>query len=270
MRFFPWPSGIDPDAAAVIAAVGSHVSVSGAQQAAIDAFFRAGKTDGWFSSLKRLYLPIWANSSANAIDWIQRGSGTFHGTVTHSAGHVESNGTNGYFDTLAIPSTQGITLESASVFWLLYGASALASSSYVNTYYGGRPGATTGWLSCHTSTAGVVTRQCSGNNTGYGGGSLDVRGILMGNRNTTTHEETHRRTSSGALLDTNAVASVTLPTMKMFAMAASLNNSPAVYANSAVKFGAYGHGLGMATADAPKFTLALKTLWETCTGLSLP
>ena len=48
-------SGLDPSAKAYInAVVAAGATVSGAQRTAINNFYKTGKSDGWYSSLKRL------------------------------------------------------------------------------------------------------------------------------------------------------------------------------------------------------------------------
>jgi hypothetical protein len=93
-------SGLDPDAKGYIdAVVTAGATVSATQKKAINTFVKTGKSDGWYSSIKRMYLPIWASAAPNAIDMIGRTSGTFNGTVTHGAGYVQGDGSTGYFNT---------------------------------------------------------------------------------------------------------------------------------------------------------------------------
>jgi hypothetical protein len=53
-------------------------------------------------------------------------------------------------------------------------------------------------------------------------------------------------------------------------MAWNNNGTISSFTPSTVQFGAYGMGLGMTPTQAENFSAGLKTLWETCTGLSLP
>jgi len=49
----------DADASAYITLIeGDGVSVSSAQKTAIHTFFKTGKSDGWYSHLKRAYFPV--------------------------------------------------------------------------------------------------------------------------------------------------------------------------------------------------------------------
>jgi len=55
----------------------------------------------------------------------------------------------------------------------------------------------------------------------------------------------------------------TFPTVELFAMRSN-------FAGNDGRFGLFGASLGLTTAQDDAFTLALKNLWETCTGLTLP
>jgi hypothetical protein len=113
---------LDPDAKAYIAAVETAgATVSGGQKAAINTFFKTGKSEGWYSNIKRLYLPIWAAAAPNAIDMIDLGSGTFNGGVTHAAGYVQGNGSTGYFDTGSTATAKGLSDASCSLGFIAAG-----------------------------------------------------------------------------------------------------------------------------------------------------
>jgi hypothetical protein len=125
---------LDPDARAYIAAVETAGgTVSATQRTAVSDFYRAGKSAGWYSSIKRLYLPIWAAAAPNAIDMIGLTSGTFNGTVTHSAGYVQGNGSTGYFEPPAGSEygNLGLSNSSASIFYL-----ALDETVKTNAFHG--------------------------------------------------------------------------------------------------------------------------------------
>lgn len=93
-------SGLDSDALAYVNAItiaGATVSIS--QQAAISDFVKAEKAAGRWTTIKRLYLPIWGVAAANAICMVSLTSGRWVGGVTHAAGYVQGDGSTGYFNT---------------------------------------------------------------------------------------------------------------------------------------------------------------------------
>jgi hypothetical protein len=241
-------------------------TVTADQRDRINDWFRGEKIASRWDSIKRCYLPIWGVAAANAICLRSLTSGTFFGTVTHAAGYVFTDGSTGYFDSGATPSGDGIQLDSASVFLFITGASALAPQAAI---YGGRPGQTDRWLNAGATASGaggVFTRLIDGSNNVVT--KADIRGIILGNRNSDSEYDIHHRTGSSETVDNFSRASTTVPTMKMFAMAASLNNTASLFSSNSVFFGAYGHGLGLNNGSG--FTLALKNLWEGTTGLTLP
>jgi len=90
--------GLDPSAKGYIDAVtAAGATVTSAQRGYINNFYKSAKAD-YYTSLKRLYLPIWGVAAANAIDMIGLTSGTFVGGVTHASGYITGNGTTGYFN----------------------------------------------------------------------------------------------------------------------------------------------------------------------------
>jgi hypothetical protein len=223
---------LDPDARAYIAAVETAGgTVSATQRTAVSDFYRAGKSAGWYSSIKRLYLPIWASAAPNAIDMIGLTSGTFNGTVTHAAGYVQGDGTTGYFN-------NGVFCDFV-----------------------------------HSSVNGLIFRW-----SGTGVGQVNVnsarQGILTASREGGDRRLAIRTTASRTLLANTAGAdNGSIPNNNVFFLA--VNNTsvsgatnPNNYNDGQAAF--YSLGLGLTDAQDTAYTLALKTLWESTTGLTLP
>jgi hypothetical protein len=257
---------LDPDAKGYInSVVAAGGTVSGTQRAAINTFYKTGKADGWYSSLKRVYLPIWGVAAPNAIDMIARGSGTFTGTVTHGAGYVQSNGTTGYFRTGTAFSTEGLSAADGYIFGLHYTANTtnpavcIGSGNTNTCYY---------FMTTTTATA----RWC---NSASGSSIATTRtGIFSFSRKSGVRTFWRRATSGRTVLVTSTDADAgTISASPVLAMA---NNGTDVAATFNPQFyddgqkGAYGFGLGLTNAQDLSFTASLKTLWETCTGLTLP
>jgi hypothetical protein len=266
MRFFPW-NNTDPDAAAYIAAVvNAGGTVSATQRAAVNDFYRAGKSAGWYSSIKRLYLPIWAAAAPNAIDMIGLTSGTFNGTVTHGAGYVLGDGSTGYFEPPAGSEygNLGLSNSSASIFYL-----ALDETVKTDAFHGlagsgterfgiGVPATLVNYF-LHSDSQGAALVHLGGPRSG----------IFVGSSTATNSRTLLRTRSSGFTRGSNTVSNTsTPPNIVPFFMARNNNGSPGLYTNS--NFGLYGFGLGLSSTDDENYSLALKALWETCTGLTLP
>jgi hypothetical protein len=228
---------LDPDARAYIAAVETAGgTVSATQRTAVSDFYRAGKSAGWYSSIKRLYLPIWAAAAPNAICMTSLTSGTFNGTVTHGAGYVQGNGSTGYFEPPAGSEygNLGLSNSSASIFYL-----ALDETVKTNAFHGlagsgterfgiGVP-ATLRTYFLHPDSAGEALIQFAGLRSG----------IFVGSSTATDSRTLLRTSSSGFTRVSNTVSNTsTPPNIVPFFMARNNNGSPGLYTNS--KFGLFG------------------------------
>ena len=257
---------LDPDASGYITAVRSAGgTVTGAQATAINNFIVSGKAAGWYSNLKRLYLPIWAAAAPNAIDMIGRTSGTFIGTVTHSSGYVQSNGTTGYFRTGTTFPAEGLSVSDGYYFGLHYTANTTAlavglGAGNANTsyYFATLTTVFARWCTTTSGLAGTVTRT----------------GIFSFSRKSGVRTLWRRVTSGRSTLDTATNADAgTLAVSPVFAMANNGTDTAATFSPTSYddgQKGAYGFGLGMTNAQDTAFTSALKTMWESCTLLTLP
>jgi hypothetical protein len=256
--------GLDPDAKAYIDAVETAgATVTSGQKKAIDTFYKRGKSDGWYSSLKRLYLPIWAAAAPNAIDMIALGSGTFAGTVTHGAGFVQGDGSTGRFISDTSGNAVGMTDSTGGI-----GALCLLAPSGVGfAAIGGIAGVTTAIQLFHS--ADLVSGAVSGNppTVVFSGTRANNTGIWMTSRTSVTSLSLHRRTSSGFTTPATSAVSVAGNTVSTADMP-FMSQSASIYSDA--RFGVFSMHLGMTSQQATDFTLSLKDLWETATGLTLP
>jgi hypothetical protein len=95
----------------------------------------------------------------------------------------------------------------------------------------------------------------------------------VASRTTTTTNSAYKRTSSGFVTTINEGSALSPSVGTVQPMAYMANNNNGAVSNfspSTARFGSYGMGLGMTSTQAENFSAGLKTLWETCTGLSLP
>jgi len=265
-RLGAYKPGLDPDAAAYIAAVETAgASVTADQKNAINTFVKTGKSDGWYSSIKRLYLPIWAQAAPNAVDLITATSGTFNGTVDHSnVGYVQGDGSTGYFDLGIGGLSAGLTSASAMLFSLTYEADPDTAAAWNIGAITGAPGLLLG-KGYGTVGSGRIT---NGGDILYGSANTET-GILTISATSDSSRSLRRRISSGASsLDTSAGESAfTLINTSLYALA---RNFGGINQATEAKLGSYGIGTGLDDTATDAFTLALKDLWETATGLTLP
>ena len=263
-------SGLDPDAAAYIAAIeGDGKTVSGAQKTAINTFCTTGKSEGWYSKVARLYLPIWGQASSNARCLVSGTSGTFVGTVTHASGYIQSSARNGYFDTGNSAVAKGLTSSVGGYGFLQVAPDSAGAKAPMGAID----------FSDFTNLLGLTANQAASSLTFYYG-AIYASGVTA---TTITGSRIYScwlsggslflddRTSSGFnnLANTTASGSGPKP-VNDFILAENL------YMGSDAANNPYGGQLGAAfyhkwtdSSYNENLTLALKNLWETCTGLSL-
>jgi hypothetical protein len=266
-----WPLAYDPDAAAYFEAVATAGgTVSDAQKTAIDTFYRTGKSDGWYSSLKRMYLPIWGVAAPNAIDMIELASGTFNGTVTHAAGYVQGDGTTGYLDPGASGNLQTLGMGGDNLHYMI-GISLGGSTNSVPI------GAWDGDSDrrCQLTNEIIVNRNVFANPATLITSTpllidASLAGVLIGSSTSFSARYIHRRKTSGTTVNSNAAnENRPIPNEQPFILARKNTGlATSLFFNGRIFAASYG--LAIAQADAPKFSLAIKNLYENTTGLTLP
>lgn len=255
---------IDPSAKAYITSVtAAGATVSATQKNEINKFYKAAKSTGYYTSLKRLYFPIWGVAAANAIDMISLTSGMFVGGVTHAAGYIQSNGTTGYFTANGKMNQIWSNSNSISFGVLAKTRNTTQFKAYVGTAGGypdnyallgtnSPPSAYEAYLIGIPTALGVVTSGGQGALV-----SLDWDG--------TTRRLIERYAGTNTTRSTNTIAN-----------AAGLT-AVDVYFNNGV-FGQIGNfqmGAGwcadsLGVTNSGLFFAHLQTLWQNTTGLTLP
>jgi len=254
--------GLDPSAKAYInAIVAAGATVTSVQKAAINNFIKAEKAASRWTLHKRIYLPIWGIASPNAIDMVGLTSGTFVNSPTMGSGFIKGNATSQYFNINTTLNSLGITSSNGSYIMGLKAESsannrgnlgALNAGGYVIDFrYDAGSGRRLAWLTLDTNTLGTFdTSQRSG--------------VIVATRTSTLQYTVHNHTSDlGTVVYPGGV-----PTVNPFIMARNNNGSADVFGNSEIAF--FGFGLGLSATNAKAYALAMKNLWQNCTGLTLP
>jgi len=259
------PPSTDPDAEAYFALIeAAGAAPNAAQKTVISDFYIAAKAEGYYTSLKRLYLPIWGVAAANAIDMIGGTSGTWNGGVTHGAGFVQGDGTTGYFDFAISPNSLGLNDSSSLSFALVKTApTGSGFNGILSAYVAG-----TNRTQLYVFDNEVQSHQSGDALVNHSGTRATNTGIYVANRESTTSLELFSRKTSGLTkhsTNTTSVAGGAASTANISAMAQGAGAIP-----SDGQFGLYGLGLGLSDALVDSFTSHLKNLWESCTGNVLP
>lgn len=267
-------SGIDPDAKAYIAAVEAVLpgnSIETALPSAINPkriisdFFKAEKSASRWSLHKGVYLPIYSNAAANAINAVSLTSGSFINTWSFANGYAQGDGTSGYFRTGFIPSSELADSQNASIGWLAINAATTGTRSH----FGAQISATQSLTNLCVS--GTALRYDCGNNSASSV-ALSVAnqiGIVMATSFAgRVRQEQRRALGFSTLIDSASIASGTLPNIEMYGAARNLTG--AAFLHSDARYGAWFANTGMSAANAINFTLNLKNLYEGLTGIALP
>jgi hypothetical protein len=261
--------GLDPDAKAYInSVVAAGATVTSTQRNAINNFYKTGKAQGWYSGLKRIFLPIWGIASPNAIDMVVRSSGTFVGTVTHASGYIQGDGSSGYLNTNANQSACSMTASSGYYLALANLAATGISKSFLGV------GVLSNAMLIRAESATSVIARHFGSTTGQiTSSATNANGIISfsrqgGNRTMWRRSSSTRAAIAGPTAGADSGSTVTANIFSLAGNNADTGSVPVNHSNARVGVLAFGSGVTDST-DA-NITSAVKTLWETCTGLTIP
>ena len=119
----------DTDAQAYFTA--NTAITSSADKNAINTFYLGLKSDGIYTKIKAMYLPIWGSAASSKWNLINNRSFDLSfsvGGMTFTSSGMTSNGTSGYADTYLIPSTHLTTAN--SFHFSFYSQTQVTESKY--------------------------------------------------------------------------------------------------------------------------------------------
>jgi len=264
----------DSDALAYIAALeGDGVSVSDTQKEAIEDFCVTAKSGGWYSSLKRLYLPIWGAAAPNARCLVSSTSGTFEGSFTHATGyaHPTAASSANRFNT-GYKLLDDLTTEDACLMAIAYDDvpppdRAINAS---NKTIIGSGSITANGVRINTTSSSLVPQAVWLGVNESTLPSYGSHGVLLSNRK--GGDTTLSRRTASAYDEDSTTGTLTGTYNNNFPITgygSSSGSTGAVGQATDSKAGAFGIGEGLDATDRAAYTLAVKNLWETCSGLTL-
>jgi hypothetical protein len=264
-------SRLDPDAKLYIATVQAALGATTIEAALPNAtnprkiisdFYIAEKDAARYSLHKAIFLPIYNNLAANAVDAITAASGTFAGTVTVASGYVQGDGLTGYFDVLQSPADLSMALTSQAMSYLTLSADLVGTRSVISGYESAS--ANFDLFSSDTQTRFNINAgpALNANLT-----RLDQIGIFIGSRTPGNSSIYQRRSSFASLASTTPADTGTVSTQDINIMRSRFGGG-SFYSNR--QLGSYGIHDGLSAANAEGYSLNLKNLWESLTGLTLP
>jgi hypothetical protein len=264
---------LDPDAKLYIAAVeaalgatiGSALPAATNPKKIISDFYKAEKDAGRYALHKRIFLPIYNNLAANAVDAITKTSGTFVNTPTTAMGYVKGNGTSQYFRTGFIPSSNFADAQNASIGWLAVNAATSGTRAHL-----GSENLITQSLSSVCITGTSLRFDCGNRSQSTEILAVaDQIGIVISTSFAgRVRQEQRRQSGFSTLADNLLITPGTLPNIEMYCMARNLDGTMVLPSDAG--YGSWFMNTGMSASNAVGFTANLKTLWENLTGLTLP
>jgi hypothetical protein len=193
---------------------------------------------------------------------VTRASGTFVNSPTHGAGFVQGNGSTSYFDTGVNWKSLGLSESDATIGTINYTGNGSANQTSIGV------GDTVGTGLRVGSQNSSLVPQCAWAGAGIVRGAIGTSGIQMASRKSGTTTMI-RRASGGITSDTSASAITgTVINRSILVMANGASGSATQYSTAQIGGSYIGAGLDLAALTA--FSLNWRTLWETCTGLTLP
>ena len=227
-------------------------------------FVTAEKAAGRWALHRWINLTIFNNSAASSIDMVARNVGQFPlSGVNHAAGYVQGDGTSGYFDTLINWNTFA-TVDDATIGTINLTGNEAANKTSIGV------GLSSGTaISCGSGSSSTAP---SSNWAGAGvvRGAIGTNGIQMASRSGGVTRMI-RRSSAGITEDTNSAVltgSVLNAPITMMARRFATGANFTQYSNAQIGGGIIS--LGMSSTQLAAYSLNLKNLYESLTGLSLP
>ena len=247
----------DTDAQAYFTA--NTTITSAADKNAINTFYLGLKTDGVYTKIKAMYLPIWGSAASskwnlvNPLDTDAAFRLTFATGMTFTSSGMTSNGTTGYANTNFLPSTN---LSSNSVHLNFYSRSNIDAFTVdvgaKNGSFGGNP------------TLGIISRS-SGSMYSYANVNENTNRLIntnasslglhtMSRNGTTTVTHFRNATSLGSGVRTELI----VVNFNLFICAQNTTGTPSLYSTRQCAFTSVGDGLS--NAEVTNFYNRVNTL----------
>ena len=245
----------------ITALTAAGATVTAPQRTAISTFISGEIAAGRWDKVKRLYFPVWQVAAANAICMKSLTSGTFSGVINHAAKGVRVvDGASGNMNTNTNLGALGITNTSFHFAMLLpegaeegYSIPFSVNDFSTNSIF-------PFWNDGYSYTR--VMEQIFGSSFFTNLPSV----ISLGNDSVANNLYLKERISSSTGSDVIAGSvATTFPSANLFIL-----GLPNGSVGMNLPIGAFSASTELSSAQDAAYTTALKTLWETVTGLTLP
>lgn len=254
-------STANPAAAYIAAITAAGATVTAGQESAISTFISGEVSAGRWDKIKRLYFPVWQLAAANAICMKSLTSGTFVGSISHEAEGVEPTNTLSYMNTnVSIPEL-GIADS--------YHYAALLPRGFSDQYdaiFGVVPDL---YFFADDSTYVIQIEDVSIDLSSAFPSGLTYGILSLGGNSNDRYVKNRSSSVVSSYSNTQDFELQSYPSnQKIFLLG---RNDGLGGVNASGPFvGAFSMASELTTAEDTAYTLALKTLWETTTGFTLP
>lgn len=228
----------DADALAYFTA--NTAITSEADKNAINSFYLGLKSDGIYTKIKAMYLPIWGSAAAckwnlvNPVDTNAAYRLTFSTGWTFSSSGATPNGTSAYADTFLKPST---SLVSNSNHLCVYARTNQVSNAVPIGSYG--DSSTINQLNISTGTGYYY--YSGGLSTELYSALADSKGFFVGTTRANNDRKTFRNNTQQASLTTSVFTAYS--TLNIYIGARNFIGTPSNYTTQQLSFSSIGDGL---------------------------
>ena len=237
----------DTDAQAYFTA--NTAITNNADKNAINTFFLGLKSDGIYTKISSMYLPLWSSATANKwnlinpLDTDAAYRLTFTTGWTHASTGMTPNGTSAYANTFILGNTfsSNVHVSFYSGTFTVGGSFEMGSSDGSTTTLSNRPGVNSG-LGGITPVNYTTT--------------TDARGFWIGSKRSNTDREVYRNGASQNTLLTNIPNA--LPAFNIWLGGLNSNNLLIFPSSKQIRFSSIG--LGLTDTDASNLSNRVNTL----------
>ena len=252
--------GVTYDADAQAYFTANTAITSSADKNAINTFYLGLKSDGIYTKIKAMYLPIWGSASSSKWNLVNPADTnaafrlTFATGFTFSSGGMLPNGTSAYADTFLAPSS---AYSSADSKHLSFYSRTNAATSGASSTIGSDNGSTAFCRMTVRGASNQLAHVYGGTNGTYGSTETSSLGFYLANRSTSSASQLYK---NGSLVgngnSTNGTSSQITQTLLI--SAARSGASIVYYDNKQCAFASIGDSL--TSTEVTNFNTRLNTL----------
>lgn len=255
-RDYSVAGGVTYDADAQAYFTANTAITSAADKNAINTFYLGLKTDGIYTKIKAMYLPIWGSASSSKWNLINNRSFdlTYGSGMTFNSGGMLPNGTSAYANTQLIPSSAyGVDHNKHMSFYSRTNAATGSVSSSI-----GSSNSTSGY--CRMTIRGASNQLAyvyGGTNGTYVSTETNSLGFYLSNRSTSSASQLYK---NGSLIGNgNSTNSTTSNIPQQLLICAAFDvSSITYYDNKQCAFASIGDSL--TSTEVANFNTRLNTL----------